>query len=283
MKLVFIKFTPTGKEYAFGVPEDYKGRTGLKPGSWVRVPVPGCRKKMLRVVVRVAETETPPEGLKMIGYSGRQIAQTANKQKRQAAHQGGIVYLAKKDKAVKRARLGGRPIDLAWEAEKSAWVEDDLDIEPYLEKGYNTDEGLPKLQELRLAMRMGFDESSYDDPTLPLHIIKKRRIHQLRDWAKEQGLLPPMYYEDPVHGITKDQLRELLIGIANGIMPDTYGLKLIKLHKCAPRVLREMRLCREAGMTGEQIRPYWALGLQKLREVRAAFLAEQKEQEETSE
>ncbi len=40
----------------------------------------------------------------------------------------------------------------------------------------------------------------------------------------------------------------------------TYGLKLIKLHKCAPRVLREMRLCREAGMTGDQIRPYWALG-----------------------
>lgn len=125
-------------------------------------------------------------------------------------------------------------------------------------------------------VRMGFDESAYDDPTLPLHIIKKRRVHQLRDWAREQGLLPPMYYEDPIHGITKDQLRELLIGMANGIMPDTYGLKLIKLHKCAPRVLREMRLCREAGMTGDQIRPYWALGLEKLREVRAAFLQEQR-------
>lgn len=121
---------------------------------------------------------------------------------------------------------------------------------------------------------MGFDESSYDDPTLPLHIIKKRRVHQLRDWAKEQGLLPPMYYEDPIHGIDKEQLRELLIGIANGIMPDTYGLKLIKLHKCGPRVLREMRLCREAGMTGKEIRPYWALGVKKLQEVRAAFLAE---------
>lgn len=81
MKMVFIKFKPDGKEYGFGVPEDYKGSAGLKPGSWVRVPVPGCRKKMLRVVVRVAETETPPEGLKMIGYSGRQIAQTANKKK----------------------------------------------------------------------------------------------------------------------------------------------------------------------------------------------------------
>ena len=78
-----------------------------------------------------------------------------------------------------------------------------------------------------------------------------------------------MYYEDPIHGITKDQLRELLIGMANGIMPDTYGLKLIKLHKCAPRVLREMRLCREAGMTGDQIRPYWALGLEKLRGARS--------------
>ena len=153
-------------------------------------------------------------------------------------------------------------------------IEDDLDIEPYLAKGYNTDEGLPKLTELRLGMRMGFDESSYDDPTLPLHIIKKRRVHQLRDWAREQGLLPPMYYEDPVHGIEKNQLRELLIGIANGIMPDTYGLKLIKLHKCGPRVLREMRLCREAGMTGKEIRPYWALGVKKLQEVRAAFLAE---------
>lgn len=187
-------------------------------------------------------------------------------------HQGGIIYLAKKAKAEKRARLGGRPIDLAWQAEKAAWIEDDLDIEPYLAKGYNTDEGLPKLTELRLGMRMGFDESSYDDPTLPLHIIKKRRVHQLRDWAKEQGLLPPMYYEDPVHGIDKNQLRELLIGIANGIMPDTYGLKLIKLHKCAPRVLREMRLCREAGMTGDQIRPYWAFGAKKLREVRAEYL-----------
>ena len=82
MKMVFIKFKPDGKEYGFGVPEDYKGSAGLKPGSWVRVPVPGCRKKMLRVVVRVAETETPPEGLKMIGYSGRQIAQTANKKAR---------------------------------------------------------------------------------------------------------------------------------------------------------------------------------------------------------
>ena len=84
--------------------------------------------------------------------------------------------------------------------------------------------------------------------------------------------MPPMYYEDPVHGIDKNQLRELLIGIANGIMPDTYGLKLIKLHKCAPRVLREMRLCREAGMTGDQIRPYWAFGAKKLREVRAEYL-----------
>jgi len=272
MKMVFIKFKPDGKEYGFGVPEDYKGSAGLKPGSWVRVPVPGCRKKMLRVVVRVAETATPPEGLKMIGYSGRQIAQTANKKNRRAAHQGGIIYLAKKAKAEKRTILGGRPIDLAWEAEKAAWIEDDLDIEPYLAKGYNTDEGLPKLTELRLGMRMGFDESSYDDPALPLHIIKKRRVHQLRDWAKEQGLLPPMYYEDPVHGIDKNQLRELLIGIANGIMPDTYGLKLIKLHKCAPRVLREMRLCREAGMTGDQIRPYWAFGAKKLREVRAEYL-----------
>ena len=87
MKMVFIKFKPDGKEYGFGVPEDYKGSAGLKPGSWVRVPVPGCRKKMLRVVVRVAETATPPEGLKMIGYSGRQIAQTANKKARRAAHQ----------------------------------------------------------------------------------------------------------------------------------------------------------------------------------------------------
>ena len=65
MKMVFIKFKPDGKEYGFGVPEDYKGSAGLKSGSWVRVPVPGCRKKMLRVVVRVAETATPPEGLKM--------------------------------------------------------------------------------------------------------------------------------------------------------------------------------------------------------------------------
>lgn len=197
MKMVFIKFKPDGKEYGFGVPEDYKGRAALKPGSWVRVPVPGCRKKMLRVVVRVAETATPPEGLKMIGYSGRQIAQTANKKARRAAHQGGIIYLAKRAKAEKRAMLGGRPIDLAWEAEKAAWIEDDLDIEPYLAKGYNTDEGLPKLTELRLGMRMGFDESSYDDPALPLHIIKKRRFHQLRDWAKEQGLLPPHVLRGP--------------------------------------------------------------------------------------
>ena len=41
-------------------------------------------------------------------------------------------------------------------------------------------------------------------------------------------------------------------------------------------MLREMRLCREAGMNGDQIRPYWALGLEKLREVRAAFLQEQR-------
>ena len=46
MKMVFIKFKPDGKEYGFGVPEDYKGSAGLKPGSWVRVPVPGCRKKI---------------------------------------------------------------------------------------------------------------------------------------------------------------------------------------------------------------------------------------------
>ena len=25
MKMVFIKFKPNGKEYGFGVPEDYKG------------------------------------------------------------------------------------------------------------------------------------------------------------------------------------------------------------------------------------------------------------------
>ena len=139
--------------------------------------------------------------------------------------------------------------------------------------GQDGERHIVKLTELRLGMRMGFDESSYDDPSLSLRIIKKRRVHQLRDWAREQGLLPPMYYEDPVHGIDKNQLRELLIGIANGIMPDTYGLKLIKLHKCGPRVLREMRLCREAGMTGKEIRPYWALGVKKLQEVRAAFLA----------
>lgn len=180
----------------------------------------------------------------------------------------------KKGQSRKTGHAGRQTDRPAWEAEKAAWIEDDLDIEPYLAKGYNTDEGLPKLTELRLGMRMGFDESSYDDPTLPLHIIKKRRVHQLRDWAKEQGLLPPMYYEDPIHGIDKEQLRELLIGIANGIMPDTYGLKLIKLHKCGPRVLREMRLCREAGMTGKEIRPCWALGVKKLQEVRAAFLAE---------
>lgn len=273
MKMVAIQFKPEGKEYLFGVPEDYKGTRQIKPGSLVRVPVNGGKKKALFPVVRVVEVDVPPEGLKMIGYPPRQLAQSYNRKKRRAAHRGGIIYLAKKDKAAKRAELGGRPIDLAWAAEKAAWIEDDLDIEPYLAKGYDTDEGLPKLRELRLAMRMGFDESGYDDPALPLHIIKKRRVHQLRDWAREQGLLPPMYYEDPIHGITKDQLRELLIGLANGIMPDTYGLKVIKLHKCAPRVLREMRLCREAGMTGDQIKPYWALGLQKLREVRAAFLA----------
>lgn len=274
MKMVAIQFKPNGKEYLFGVPEDYKGIRQIKPGSLVRVPVNGGKKKALFPVVRVVEVDVPPERLKMIGYPPRQLAQSYNRKKRRAAHQGGIIYLAKKDKASKRAKLGGRPIDLAWAAEKAAWIEDDLDIEPYLAKGYDTDEGLPKLTELRLGMRMGFDESSYDDPALPLHIIKKRRVHQLRDWAREQGLLPPMYYEDPIHGVTKDQLRELLIGLANGIMPDTYGLKVIKLHKCAPRVLREMRLCREAGMTGDQIKPYWALGLQKLREVRAAFLAE---------
>lgn len=276
MMMVVIKFKPEGKEYLFGVPEDYKGKRQIKPGSLVRVPVNGGKKKALFPVVRVVEVDVPPEKLKMIGYPPRQLAQNYNRQKRRAAHQGGIIYLAKRDKAAKRAILGGRPIDLAWAEEKAAWIEDDLDIEPYLAKGYDTDEGLPKLRELLLAMRMGFDESAYDDPTLPLHIIKKRRVHQLRDWAREQGLLPPMYYEDPIHGITKDQLRELLIGMANGIMPDTYGLKLIKLHKCAPRVLREMRLCREAGMTGDQIRPYWALGLEKLREVRAAFLQEQR-------
>lgn len=272
MKIVFVKFKPDGKEYCFGVPEDYKGN--LHPGSRVRVPVLGCQNKILRVVVRVEETETPLPDLKMIGYPGRQIARTANKDKRLAAHQGGIIYLAKKEKAEKRAKLGARPIDLAWATEKAAWIEDELDIEPYLAKGYDTDENLPKLTELRLGMRMGFDEHDYDDPALPLHIIKKRRVHQLRDWARAQNLLPPMYYEDPIHGITKDQLKELLIGIANGIYPDTYGLKLIKLHKCAPRVLREMRLCREAGMTGDQIRPYWALGVKKLREVRAAFQGE---------
>lgn len=274
MMMVAIQFKPSGKEYLFGVPEDYKGKRQIKPGSLVRVPVNGGKRKALFPVVRVVEVDVPPKGLKMIGHPLSQIVHNRTRKKRQAAHQGGIIYLAKKDRAAKRARLGGRPIDLAWAAEKAAWIEDDLDIEPYLAKGYDTDEGLPKLRELRLAMRMGFDESSYDDPTLPLHIIKKRRVHQLRDWAKEQGLLPPMYYEDPIHGIDKEQLRELLIGIANGIMPDTYGLKLIKLHKCGPRVLREMRLCREAGMTGKEIRPYWALGVKKLQEVRAAFLAE---------
>lgn len=274
MMMVAIQFKPSGKEYLFGVPEDYKGKRQIKPGSLVRVPVNGGKRKALFPVVRVVEVDVPPKGLKMIGHPLSQIVHNRTRKKRQAAHQGGIIYLAKKAKAEKRAMLGGRPIDLAWEAEKAAWIEDDLDIEPYLAKGYNTDEGLPKLTELRLGMRMGFDESSYDDPTLPLHIIKKRRVHQLRDWAREQGLLPPMYYEDPVHGIDKNQLRELLIGIANGIMPDTYGLKLIKLHKCGPRVLREMRLCREAGMTGKEIRPHWALGVKKLQEVRAAFLTE---------
>lgn len=33
MKMVFIKFKPDGKEYGFGVPEDYKGSAGLKSGS----------------------------------------------------------------------------------------------------------------------------------------------------------------------------------------------------------------------------------------------------------
>ena len=214
MMMVVIKFKPEGKEYLFGVPEDYKGKRQIKPGSLVRVPVNGGKKKALFPVVRVVEVDVPPEKLKMIGYPPRQLAQNYNRQKRRAAHQGGIIYLAKRDKAAKRAILGGRPIDLAWAEEKAAWIEDDLDIEPYLAKGYDTDEGLPKLRELRLAMRMGFDESAYDDPTLPLHIIKKRRVHQLRDWAREQGLLPPMYYEDPIHGITKDRLR----GIA-----DRYG------------------------------------------------------------
>ena len=210
MMMVAIQFKPSGKEYLFGVPEDYKGKRQIKPGSLVRVPVNGGKRKALFPVVRVVEVDVPPKGLKMIGHPLSQIVHNRTRKKRQAAHQGGIIYLAKKDRAAKRARLGGRPIDLAWAAEKAAWIEDDLDIEPYLAKGYDTDEGLPKLRELRLAMRMGFDESGYDDPTLPLHIIKKRRVHQLRDWAREQGLLPPMYYEDPIHGVTKDQLRELL-------------------------------------------------------------------------
>ena len=36
-------------------------------------------------------------------------------------------------------------------------------------------------------------------------------------------------------------------------------------------------------MTGDQIKPYWALGMQKLRGVRAAFLAEQAEQKTETE
>lgn len=45
MKMVFIKFKPDGKEYGFGVPEDYKGSAGLKPGSWVRVPSRSVAKR----------------------------------------------------------------------------------------------------------------------------------------------------------------------------------------------------------------------------------------------
>ena len=46
MKMVFIKFKPDGKEYGFGVPEDYKGSAGLKPGKLGAGPRPrGCRKK----------------------------------------------------------------------------------------------------------------------------------------------------------------------------------------------------------------------------------------------
>lgn len=82
---------------------------------------------------------------------------------------------------------------------------------------------------------MGFDESNYDDLSLPLHIIKKRRFHQLRDGALERKMLPPMKYEDKIHGVTKAKLAEFLIGIQNGISPGAYGLKRIKLHKCAPK------------------------------------------------
>ena len=45
MMMVVIKFKPEGKEYLFGVPEDYKGKRQIKPGSLVRVPVNGGKKR----------------------------------------------------------------------------------------------------------------------------------------------------------------------------------------------------------------------------------------------
>ena len=86
MKMVFIKFKPDGKEYGFGVPEDYKGSAGLKPGSWVRVR-PGVSQKDAAGGGARCRDRNAAGRVEDDRLLRAQIAQTANKKARRAAHQ----------------------------------------------------------------------------------------------------------------------------------------------------------------------------------------------------
>ena len=144
----------------------------LKPGSWCGCPSRGVAKRCCGWWCALPR---PQRRRKVEDDRLLRAADCADcKQKKPAAPHTRAVSSTwqKKAKAEKRTMLGGRPIDLAWEAEKAAWIEDDLDIEPYLAKGYNTDEGLPKLTELRLGMRMGFDEAA--TMTRPYRCVSSR-------------------------------------------------------------------------------------------------------------
>ena len=220
MKMVFIKFKPDGKEYGFGVPEDYKGSAGLKPWQLGAGPRPGVSQKDAagggaRCRDRNAAGRVEDDRL-------LRAADCADcKQKSPPRRTSGRYHLPGKKGQSRKAGHAGRQADSTWPGrqKKRPGLRTIWTLSRIWPRGTTPTRACPNSPSCAWGCAWALMRAA--TMTRPCRCTSSRSAasHQLRDWAREQGLLPPMYYEDPVHGIDKNQLRELLIGIANGIMP----------------------------------------------------------------
>lgn len=138
--------------------------------------------------------------------------------------------------------------------ETAAWQADGLDIQPYLDKGFDDSE---KLAELRLALRMHFPVEKYADPQKRLRWIRKARMRQLRELAELAGYLPA--------GCTPEQTEQILLGLQDGLDISVYASPAIGWH-----VMRELRF---ALIDGMDIAPLLKLSRKEIRVARVDYEA----------